>query len=375
MYRVVVAGGGFGGIGTAIALRRQFAPDELEIVLVDRHTHFMMGLRKTWAVLGIAPLADGRRPLADLPDVQVLIADIQRIDPANRSLVADGRPIGGDALVIALGSRHAMDAVPGLVERGINVWDPEQAERAREELARLDRGRVLVGIFGMPYACPPGPYELALLARGKLDRAIDVTVFGPAPIALPVVGREESAKLEHMLESADVPFLRGRQATEVAAGEVHFADGSTEAFDILLAVPPHQCPPLLVDAGLAERGSWVKPNPRTLETAHDGVYAIGDCTVMPLAGGLALPKAGVIAEQEGTVVADRIAARLRGHEPQTTYSGDVFCYVETGGGKAALAAGSFYSDPPSVTISEPSAEKLAEKQEFERSRLAAWFGH
>jgi hypothetical protein len=95
---------------------------------------------------------------------------------------------------------------------------------------------------------------------------------------------------------------------------------------------------------------------------------------MPLANGMALPKAGVIAEQEGEVVASRIAAVLRDDEPQATYSGDVFCYLETGDGRASMAAGAFYADPPAVTISAPSTATLADKREFERSRLAAWFG-
>jgi sulfide:quinone oxidoreductase len=375
VHRVVIAGAGFGGIATAVTLRRLMAPSEVEIVLVDRRAEFMMGLRKTWAILGIAPLEDGRRPLAKLRDIEFVRAEIERIDPAGHALTAGGREIRGDALVIALGARHALDTVPGLAEHGVNVWDAQQVDRAQAALTDLRQGRLAIGIFGMPYSCPPGPFELALLARDRLGPQVEVVVFGPAPMALPVVGAAESAKLERMLEDAGIEFQRQRQVVGVSRAEVAFSSGPPVGFDVLLAVPAHRCPQMLVDAGLAEPGGWVKPSAATLETEHLAVYALGDCTAITLANGLPLPKAGVIAAGQGEAVAARIAAALAGRAPEATYAGDAFCYVETGGGRATQVSGSFYAAPaPAVTISVPTAGQLDDKREFERSRLAAWFG-
>ena len=375
MQRVVIAGAGFGGIATTVALRQAMPRRELEIVLVDRRPDFMMGLRKTWAILGIAPLEDGRRPLTQLRDIAFVQAEIERIDPIGHALTAGGREISGDMLVVALGARHALDAVPGLAEHGINVWDAQQVERAHAAVTDLRQGRLAIGIFGMPYACPPGPFELALLARDRLGPQVEIVVFGPAPIALPVVGPAESAKLEQMLEDAGIEFQRQRQAVGVSAGEVAFSSGPPVGFDVLLAVPAHRCPEMLADAGLAEPGGWVRPNATTLETDHPGVYALGDCTAIILANGLPLPKAGVIAASQGEVVAARIAATLAGHGPTVTYAGDAFCYVETGFGRAAMVSGDFYTDPaPAVAFTEPTAEQFEDKRQFERSYLARWFG-
>ena len=374
MARVVIAGAGFGGLATATALRRALPLGELEIVLVDRRADFVMGLRKTWAVLGMDTIEAGRRELADIAGASVEMGEITRVDPRAHGVDIDGLTVAGDALVIAMGARQVPDAVPGLAEFGINVWDRAEAERARRTIDRLKRGRLVIGIFGLPYSCPPAPFELALLARDRLGPAVEVSIFSPASIALPVVGATESAKVERLLDERGIQFVAGRQATSVSAGQVKFADDSVEAFDVLLAVPPHRCPELLIDAGLAEPGGWLKPDPRTLETAYPGVYAVGDCTVITLAHGLALPKAGIFAEQQGEVVAARIVDRLNGREPAAVFGGEGYCYVETGGGEAARASGSFLADPVAVTISEPSAAALDEKREFERSRLSNWFG-
>ena len=63
MRRVLILGGGFGGVATAHALREKLPPDD-EIIVVERRTHFMLGLRKTWALTGQSSLEAGQRPVA-----------------------------------------------------------------------------------------------------------------------------------------------------------------------------------------------------------------------------------------------------------------------------------------------------------------------
>ena len=373
MPRIVVAGGGFGGIAAAVALTRELGPGT--VTLADRRPDFAMGLRKAWAVFGIEGLESGTRRLADLDGVDFMQGEISGVDPTARAIDVDGHRVAGDALVIALGAQQAPAAVPGLAEHGINVWDRAEAERARVASAGLSQGRLLIGVFGMPHSCPPAPYEFALLARDTLPAEVEVSVFTPAPMALSVAGPQQSARLEALLGKRGVRFLPGHRATEVAAGVVRFAEGPEETFDVLFGVPPHRCPTVLVEAGLAEVGGWMKPHPRTLETAFEGIYAVGDCTAIPLANGLPLPKAGVFAHAQGEAVAARIAAQLRGEEATATFSGEGMCFLETGRGEAAKTFGSFLADPPQVTVSSPDIATMEEKREFERSRLAAWFGH
>ena len=77
MARVLVLGGGFGGIAAAVALRTQLSADD-EVVLVDRRDEFVMGLRKTWHLLGMSPLAYGTRHLAQLGERGIRV--VQRRD-------------------------------------------------------------------------------------------------------------------------------------------------------------------------------------------------------------------------------------------------------------------------------------------------------
>jgi sulfide:quinone oxidoreductase len=379
MARVIILGGGFGGIAAATRLR-DLLPRSDEVVLVDRRRDFAMGLRKTWAVVGSHPLEDGVRPLSRLADrgIEVIEAVIDTIDPTTRTVRLDDRSLEADALVVALGVEQVPEQVPGLVEHGINVWDRAEAGRAHAALEGLSGGRLAIGVFGLPYACPPGPFELALLANERLAvRGIpaSVEVFGPMPIALPVVGPTESAKIEALLEAAGVAFLRGRRGVEVRDGAVRFEDGEERPFDLLFAVPPHRCPEVLVRAGLAAPGGWVAVDPRTLATPFAGVYAVGDCTAIMLAHGLPLPKAGVFAEAEGYVAAERIAAEIVGTPSDAAFAGEGVCYAEVGGRQAAEVRGRFLADPPEIAVLEPSVGAVQAKVAFEAERLASWFGH
>ncbi|SNB67619.1 NAD(P)/FAD-dependent oxidoreductase [Thermoflexus hugenholtzii] len=378
MRRVLILGGGFGGVATAHALRRRLPPED-EIVVVERRPYFMLGLRKTWALIGRGTLEEGRRPLQALErfGIRVLPGTITAIDPANRAVEVNGRRWEGDAMVVALGAELAPEAIPGFREHALNVYDPQEIPRAMEAVRAFRGGQVMIGIFGAPYKCPPAPYEMAFLlqdffeARGVRAR---ISVFTPQPMSLPVLGAAGCSVLEGRLAERGIDFLPNHKATAVEAGAVIFGD-RRRPFDLLLGVPPHRCPEVVVRSGLTDGGAWVRVHPRTLETRFAGVYAIGDITEILLPNGMPLPKAGVFAEAEGEVVAERIAAVFAGREPEASFSGEGFCYLELGRGEAMLVRGRFLVEPaPEIELTEPSPNYLEEKKRFEAERLRTWFG-
>ena len=378
MARALVLGAGFGGIATAVALRRQLAADD-EVVLVDRRDDYAMGLRKIWAILGISPIAYGTRSLASLgrQGITFVQGSVDSIDPPRRSAVVDGTTYEADALVVALGASQAMESVPGLAHFGLNAWDRSGLDHVHGMVDQFRGGRVVIGVFGAPYSCPPAPYELALLLSERFearDIEANLTVFTPTAIALPVLGMAASGPIVARLEERGISLLVGHAAHAVTADAIAFAGGELLPYDLLLAVPPHRCPSVVVDAGLAPAGGWVSVDPTTLETAHAGVFAIGDATVVPLAGGLALPKAGLFAEREGETVAARIAATFRGDSPTASFDGRGACFMELGDGEASTISGDFFANPPLVALSPPSVEQRAAKERFEMDRLAGWFG-
>ena len=215
-----------------------------------------------------------------------------------------------------------------------------------------------------------GTRRARLRVRGILGA---VEIFSPLALSLPILGQVGCGSFESHLDGAGIGFWRRHQATAVEDGAVVFGE-MRRPFDLLLGVLPHRVPMTMTASRLTGGGPWIKVNPRTLETGQPGVYAIGDVTTLSLANGQMLPKAGAFAHAQGEVVATRIAATLGGSQPTATFAGDRACFVETGGGMAAMVTGGFLADPPAVRLTDPSPEQFSAKQTSERERLEAWFG-
>lgn len=377
MHRVLVLGGGFGGIATAVALRSRLEPGD-EVVLVERRSSFVMGLRKNWALVGTSTLAAGERPLAALRDrgIDVVSGSIEAIHPDAREADVDGRTIAADAMVVALGAERDPERILGFREHAIDVYDEASTEVGAAAIDAFTGGRIVIGIFGVPYPCPPAPYELALLLADRLaSRGVPggLFVFTPQPGSLPVLGDAGCAAFDGRLAAEGITFRPKTTATAVEPDAVVAAD-TRIPFDLLLGVPPHRVPPVVTAAGLAGPGGWVKVDRATLETPFSAVFAIGDVTAIPLSTGQPLPKAGVFAHAQGEVVASRIADALAGRTPSAVFDGRGMCFLETGHGRATMVRGNFYAAPPDVALAETSPEHLAAKRDFEAERLAAWFG-
>lgn len=380
MARTLILGAGFGGITVATELRRRLG-EEHAIVLVDRSEHFAMGLRKLWDVVEMGTYEEGSRPREQLQQrgVEFLRREITRIDPSSRGVETDQGSLAGDYLVVALGAEARPDLVPGLTEHAHNVWDAAGVPGLRSALAEFRQGRIAVVIAGVPYPCPPAPYECTMLLDDHLrERGIrdetSITVVTLQPMLLPNAGKAGSDWLAEQLAARGIEFQVGRRVERFEPGGVVFADGALEA-DLVIAVPPHRVPAVVEASGLTGEGEWIRVDPRTLETGMDRVYAIGDVTKITLANGLPLPKAGVMAELEGVNVAAAIAADIQGGEAPAGFDGRGFCFMEMGKTQATLIQGSFFAEPePVVELGEVSGETAREKRRFETERLARWFG-
>lgn len=113
---------------------------------------------------------------------------------------------------------------------------------------------------------------------------------------------------------------------------------------------------------------WIPVDPFTLETRFPGVYAVGDVAAV------GTPRAGVFAEGQAAVVAERIAALIRGEETSARYGGHGICYLEFGRGQVALVDVTFVGDQKTGSLVGPSEAYAADKVNFGSSRIKRWFG-
>jgi sulfide:quinone oxidoreductase len=378
---LVILGGGFGGLAAAHELRGRLG-DEHEITLVDRDDEFYMGFAKLWDLAGTRPLADGTRSLTALASqgVRFLQAEIERIDPAQRRVVTSQGTLEADALLVALGTAASASQRAWLGgAHSHDLYDGASLPAIHRDLDAVSTGRVVVSILGGPHRCPPAPFEAALIvderlrARGVRDD-VEVVLTTPKPITLPVAGVDASAYVADRLADHDITLLTEHPVSEVVAERqrVLFGDGGELGYDVLLGVCADAPPPVVADSPLAGEGGWIHPDPATLRTGFEHVYAVGDCTTIPSPAGQ-LPKAGVFAAGEATVAAANMLADLGLGEP-ATFEGDGYCFLELPGEQVAFVEGNFLADPPDVSLTPADHEQFLRKQAYERDLLERWLG-
>lgn len=372
MARIVIAGGGVGGV-TAAATLTPAARAGHEVLVVDRRDRFFLGLRKLWVLAGSADLASGSRSLAGLSryGARWVQDEVVAVDPDARRVRTRTGDLAYDYLVVALGAQPRSDLVEGM-SWAVNLYDPDDVVRRGADVRGVRGGRVAVGILGLPYKCPPAPYEAVMLLedffrrQGLRDR-VELVAFTPQPTSLPAAGPAACSAVEGQLAAKGIRFEANRKTVRVEPGRVVFEDGELEC-DVLVAVPPHRAPEVVVKSGLAE-GGWIRADPKTLRTRHERVFAVGDVVEIPMANGMPLPKAGVFAEAQARAAASQILHELGLGQPWE-FDGYGYCFVEVGGQMATKVVGHFLARPgPEVRVSEPTREAWEEKHRFEQERL------
>lgn len=375
--RILILGAGFGGLAAATELRKGLGQDH-RVIVVDRKRSFMMGLVKLWILEGSRKLEESQTPFDGLnaKGIEYLNDEVTRIDVASSRVQAKEHGwIEYDYLVLALGAELVPDRIAGFTGRGYNLYDAQQVPGLRDRLLELKRGRVAVAIMGMPYKCPPAPFEASLIIDGMLAgqgsrSSVEIDVYSPAPVALPVAGPQVSANVVDMISQRGIRFNPSHKLKSVS-DHLEFENGSKADYDVLVGIPPHRAPEVIRSAGLAE-GDWVTVDRSTMKTRLANVYAIGDVTEIKV-GAMAVPKAGIFAEEQGKVAARQIMGEIGGRPAAVAFAGRGYCFMEVGNGRAGYLDADFFNPAgPVFRLEAPSEQNFQKKQDFERTRVKEW---
>jgi sulfide:quinone oxidoreductase len=389
--RILILGAGFGGLTTANLLQKNLSLSSVEhqISVIDSKDYFIMGLVNLWILSGIRTLEDSKVALSRLGNkgISYLNGEVTAIDPVSRTVTIKGSStlrLEYDYLVIALGSEFALEHVRGFLENGgSNLYDAEQVPKLREKILSLKKGRIAICITSVPYKCPPAPYEASLLINDILVKngtrdSIDIEIYTPTPIALPVAGTKVSQDVINLLDESHVNFHPLHKIKTVSeTKEIEFENGNRVNYDLLIGIPPHKVPEVIRNSNLIKQGqNWINVDKFSLKTDYQNVFAIGDVNEIKVNENVAIPKAGVFAEAQAKVVSHQIIDDIennRDNLSSSKFDGKGFCFMEVGDKKAGYIATDFYNEVGPVTLLEPPSEESYEKKlDFEKSKISEW---
>jgi sulfide:quinone oxidoreductase len=372
---VVILGAGFAGLELATRLSDSLS-GEVRVTLLDQSDSFSFGFSKLDIMFGRRAAAEVTLPYRDISKegVEFRRERVISIDAAERRVTTEEDSYDADFLAVALGADYDTEATPGFEEGGFEYYSVAGAERMREIIPGFDSGRIVIGILGHPYKCPPAPFEAALLLHDHfVERGVreemEIRVAGPMAAPVPITG-EVSQGILGALEQRGVEYLAKQLVVELDTHrrEARLESGGSLPYDLFIGIPVHRVPAVVESSGLAD-GGWIPVDRGNLRTRFPDVYALGDVAGAPVA------KAGVFAESAARAVADDIAARLRGAELERPYDGAGNCYIEFGGGMVGKVEANFLGGPtPTARLIGPSKELAVQKERFASTRRERWFG-
>jgi NADH dehydrogenase len=340
--RILVLGGGFGGVYAARHLEKLLASHpgaEITLVSSDNFFLFTPMLHEVAASdLDITHIVSPLRTL--LKRARIVIADVERIDlETRRVVVAHGferheHVLEYDQLVIALGSITNFYGVPGLEQRGLTMKTLGDAihlrnrviatlEEADTECAERDRPLTFVvaggGFAGVETAAGLNDFvreSLRFYPRLTMDR-VRVVLVHSGSVILPELGPTLGAYAQRKLAERGITIRTNARVEGVTDQAVMLADGGRIPACLVVwtaGTSPH---PLIRNlACTLDRGRIVVDDTLAIP-GWPGVWAIGDCAVVPdRRTGKPHPPTAQHAIREAKTAAGNIAATLRGGRPR-----------------------------------------------------------
>jgi NADH dehydrogenase len=298
--RVVIIGGGFGGLYAA----RQFKHQPLDVTVIDRTNHHLFQpLLYQVATATLAPTditAPIRWLLRKQKNTRVVLAEVQNVDTARKVVTCDdGSQIGYDYLIVATGSRHSYfghpeweKTAPGLksiddaiVIRQRFLLALERAERvtSEDERRRLmtfvivgggPTGAELAGMFPVISRHLREEFRMADTARAR------VVLLEGGPRVLPSFAEALSDHARRDLEELGVEVRTNAIVTRVERGAVWVGDERIES-DTIFWAAGNESSPLGQTLGVPlDRAGRVKVQADLSIPGHPEVFVVGDLAEM-----------------------------------------------------------------------------------------------
>ena len=345
MKKVLVLGGGFAGLQTAIALQKKGG---FEITLVSDRDYLYLFPISIWVPVHMKEFNDVKVPLAKIQKkypFKLVLDKVTEIRATENKVVCENNSLTYDYLVVAFGTEKVL-------HKGINYTlsicgKPEMAVEIRDKidaLVQIGSGKIAIGFGGNPKdksAVRGGPaFELMFnihnfLKTKKLRDKFELTFFAPMDEPGARMGKGALAMMDKMFTQYNISKRFGKKITEFVSDGIIFEDDSKLDSDFTMFIAAGTGPSVLKnsDLPLSEAG-FIRIDDTGQVKGYNNVFAIGD--IAALEGPEWIAKQGHIAELMGRNAAYNIIEIEKGSNKRKGYQEhlNILCVMDTGNGAA-----------------------------------------
>src|SRR6201997_1663804 len=342
MKRVLILGGGFGGVYAALEFEKRRDPD-FEVTLINQDNFFLFTPMLHEVAASDLDLTHIVNPIRKmLQHVDFFEGEIRSIDIVKRQVVvAHGsdrhtHSLEYDHVVFALGSVTNFYDIPNLAETAVTMKSLgdaiglrnrliEHLEEADTECAANDRVSLLTfvvaggGFAGVETIGSISDFVKEALPyyRNLRPEMIRVVLVHPGDFVLPELGEELGQYASRKLAERGIEIRSNTKIKAVTSDEVELTDGAritTRTLVWTAGISPH---PLLEKVPLPKEHQRLRVNGAMGVEGYPGIWALGDCAMIPDQHGGYQPPTAQHASREGKVLARNIVAHSRGEGLKT----------------------------------------------------------
>jgi len=319
--KVVILGGGFGGLAAARALHKA-----ADVTVVDRHnyqTFLPLLYQVSTAGLAADHVAYPIRGALRKTPVKFRMGSPISIDHKNKEVKLDSSELlKFDHLIVALGSVTADFGIPGVSEFTLGMKSVAEALNIRAEIMRRfedlcrfeDETKLSITVIGGGPTGVEMAGAIAELIRGPLksDQAqaashISISLIEAGPRLLPPFAPSLSARTKKDLEKLGVKVLLNAAVQEVEHRKIKLKDGSTIASEITIWAAGVKGNDAIAQLNLPTSGTRVAVEPTMQVKNYPYIWALGDIAASVDKNGNQLPMVAPVAIQQGKFIAKQIA--------------------------------------------------------------------
>ena len=360
--KVLVVGGGFGGLAAAEELVRELGKTpgsrDVGVAVLDRYNYTTFWPMVPSAISGdieVRHAAHAIRRIVQPLGVEFFEAKVTGVDFEAREVHSEIGGFSYDYLVLAPGSRTTFFGTPGAEEHAMDLKGLRDALRVRnrvidcfEEAQRLggESGSGLLtfvfvggGATGVEGIADTHDLIFDVLKDDypKVDfDKVRLVLVNSGDHILKGIDRSLADAARRRLEAQKVEVINDTKAKEISADAVTLSDGQEIPTRTVVWTAGITPPPLVGELDLRkDKRGRILVDENLRAEGHPGVYAVGDCTSIDY-DGPTVPALAQAAEQEGKTAARNVAAEIRGDEPKPFRYEQLGQLVDLGAGSALI---------------------------------------
>lgn len=347
MKKVLILGGGFAGIQTAIELQKKKIFD---ITLVSERDYLYLYPVSIWIPVHLKEFEDVKIPLSGIQKkypFNIIIDKVKGIHASENKVICENNVLTYDYLVVAFGAEKMQHK--GISNTLSICSRPEMSVDIRnriDELVGKKGGRIAIGFGGNPNdksAVRGGPaFELIFnihnyLKSKNLRQNFELTFFAPMDEPGAKMGKGALAIMDKMFAAYNIRKKFGLKIKEFVPDGVIFEDDSKLDSDFVMFIAAGKGPEALNESDLPlSQAGFIKINNYCEVPGFPNVYAIGD--ISAIEGPEWIAKQGHLAELMGRNTAYNIVESEKGTNKKKGYQEhlSILCVMDTGDGAAFI---------------------------------------